>query len=103
MSRETRKCFYDEYLDDFYEYIEIQKIEELKNDPKYVELHNKIVSIKQNNAKIRNFIENNKVDTMSADEMAKLLDLIKANDNINILCEGVIFKLGFKEACTIII
>lgn len=68
-----------------------------------MELHNKIVSIKQNNAKIRDFIENNKVDTMSVDEMAKLLALIKANDNINILCERVIFKLGFKEACTIII
>lgn len=39
---------------------------------------------------------------MSADEMAKLLDLIKANDNINILCERTIFKLGFKEACIIL-
>lgn len=103
MNREIKKCFYNEYLDDFYEYIEIQKMKELKNNQKYVELHNKIVSIKQNNAKIRTFIEDNKVDTMSADEMAKLLDLIKANDNINVLCERIIFKLGFKEACTIII
>lgn len=39
---------------------------------------------------------------MSADEMAKLLDLIRANDNINILCKRTIFKLGFKEACAII-
>lgn len=62
MNREIKKCFYDEYLDDFYEYIEIQKNKELKDNSKYVELNNKIVSIKQNNAKIRNFIENNKVE-----------------------------------------
>ena len=103
MSKEIKKCFYDEYIDDFDEYIEIQKIKELKNNTKYIELHNRIVSIKQNNAKIRDFIENSKVDTISADEMAKLLDLIRANGDINMLCERIIFKLGFKEACAIII
>lgn len=60
MSKEIKKCFYDEYIDDFDEYIEIQKIKELKNNTKYIELHNRIVSIKQNNAKIRDFIENSK-------------------------------------------
>ena len=47
MNRETRKSFYDEYLDDFCEYIEIKKMELVRDNPKYLELHNKIINIKK--------------------------------------------------------
>ena len=35
--------------------------------------------------------------------VSELLELIKANEDINVLYEKIIFKLGFKEACTILI
>ncbi len=103
MNREIRKCFYDECLDDFYEYIEIKKIKLVRDNPKYLELHDKIINIKKNNAKIRKYIEDNEIETLSVDELSELLELIKANEDINVLYEKIIFKLGFKEACTILI
>lgn len=92
-----RKSFFDDYSDDFFEYVEDYKRNCLMKKPEYKKLIKKIRMLKEKNSKVTELVEDGKVETLSVKELKVMQKLLKLNRDIDIIEQKELFRLGMKE------
>lgn len=89
--------FFDEYTDNFLDYMEINRKEILNNNTEYREIASQIEKIKVDNPNVRIFLEDGEAVELTDVELNAVLDILKLQgciDNIELKSS---FKLGAKE------
>ena len=89
--------FFDEYTDNFLDYMEINRKEILNNNTEYREIASQIEKIKVDNPNVRTFLEDGEAVELTDVELNAVLDILKLQgciDNIELKSS---FKLGAKE------
>ncbi|MBQ2937356.1 MAG: hypothetical protein IJE05_00495 [Clostridia bacterium] len=95
-----RKSFYNDYSDDFFEYIEDYKTNYLMKKKEYREIIKKVRTLKENNPKVEELVEDGKIEILSLEELKIVQELLKLENQIDIIEQKEIFRLGMKEMLT---
>ena len=94
-----RKSFYNDYSDDFFEYIEDYKTSYLMKKKEYKEIIKKVRTLKENNPN-EELVEDGKIEILSLEELKIVQELLKLGNQIDIIEQKEIFRLGMKEMLT---
>lgn len=92
------KSFMNEYSNDFLHYFEEHRAKKLINRKDYKELRAKKQVIMEKYPKARMFLEDEKVQDMTHEDLKAILQIINIEHKINIIEMKEAFKLGGKEA-----
>lgn len=94
---ETKTVFFDEYSDDFYDYLNTNRVRMLKENAEYKELEVKREKIKADNPNIRAIFEDKEAVQLTEDEVKDVLDMLEIEGDINTIETIENFKLGARE------
>lgn len=94
---ETKTVFFDEYSDDFYDYLNTNRVRMLKENAEYKELEIKREKIKADNPNIRAIFEDKEAVQLTEDEVKAVLDMLEIEGDINTIETIENFKLGARE------
>lgn len=94
---ETKTLFFDEYSDDFYDYLNTNRVRILKENAEYKELEVKREKIKVDNPNIRAIFEDKEAVQLTEDEVKAVLDMLEIEGDINTIETIENFKLGARE------
>lgn len=94
---ETKTVFFDEYSDDFYDYLNTNRVRLLKENAEYKELETKREKIKAENPNIRAIFEDKEAVQLTEDEVKAVLDMLEIEGDINTIETIENFKLGARE------
>ena len=94
---ETKTVFFDEYSDDFYDYLNTNRVRMLKENAEYKELEVKREKVKADNTNIRAIFEDKEAVQLTEDEVKAVLDMLEIEGDINTIETIENFKLGARE------
>ena len=94
---EDNTMFFDEYSDDFWDYMNANRMKMLKINKKYKELMSKREKIKDDNPNVRTFLEDREIIDLTEDELNAVLDIFEIEEDISTIETTETFKLGAKE------
>ena len=94
---ETKTVFFDEYSDDFYDYLNTNRVRMLKENAEYKELEVKRDKVKADNPNIRAIFEDKEAVQLTEDEVKAVLDMLEIEGDINTIETIENFKLGARE------
>ena len=94
---ETKTVFFDEYSDDFYDYLNTNRVRMLKENAEYKELEVKREKVKADNPNIRAIFEDKEAVQLTEDEVKDVLDMLEIEGDINTIETIENFKLGARE------
>lgn len=94
---ETKTVFFDEYSDDFYDYLNTNRVRMLKENAEYKELEVKREKVKADNPNIRAIFEDKEAVQLTEDEVKAVLDMLEIEGDINTIETIENFKLGARE------
>ena len=94
---ETKTVFFDEYSDDFYDYLNTNRVRMLKENAEYKELEVKREKVKADNPNIRAIFEDKEAVQLTEDEVKAVLDMLEIEGEINTIETIENFKLGARE------
>ena len=90
--------FFNNCYDDFIDYFERKKSENLFIRDDYKELTKKMQEIKNKFPRTRDFIEDEEINELTKEEMKALSEIIQINGQLEVLEIEEAFKTGIKEA-----
>lgn len=96
-SKENTKAFFDEYTDDFLEYLETNRMKILNENAEYKKLAKQIEDIKVNNPNVRTFLEDKEAVALSDVEQNAVLDILEIQGKMDNIEMKETFKLGSRE------
>lgn len=96
-TRGDTKTFFDEYTDDFLDYLEVNRMKIVRENATYKELENKISKIKADNPNVRTFLEEKEAVPLTDVEQNAVLDILEIQDKMDIIEMKEVFKLGSRE------
>ena len=96
-TRGDTKTFFDEYTDDFLDYLEVNRMKIVRENAAYKELENKISKIKADNPNVRTFLEEKEAVPLTDVEQNAVLDILEIQDKMDIIEMKEVFKLGSRE------
>ncbi len=94
---EENTTFFENYSDDFYDYLNVNRIKMLKENIKYKKLANEVKKLKKDNPNVRSFIEDKEIVSLSNTELKFILKILKIQEEMDDIEQKEIFKLGVKE------
>ena len=94
---ETKTVFFDEYSDDFYDYLNTNRVRMLKENAEYKELEVKREKVKADNPNIRAIFEDKEAVQLTEDEVKAVLDMLEIEGDIKTIETIENFKLGARE------
>ena len=89
--------FFDEYSDDFMDYLEKNRMKILKGNTEYKKLTERIEKIKVANPNVRTFMEDKEAVELTDVELNAVLDILEVEDGIDTIEMKENFKLGARE------
>lgn len=95
--KEKSETFFEECSEELLNFIEHKRFELIKQNKEYRQLNQKILAIKQEYPKIREYLEDEEITELTKDELQALLDTIKLTNDINVIELEEMFKRGIKE------
>lgn len=96
-SKENTKTFFDEYTDDFLDYLEVNRMKIVRENAEYKELENKISKIKADNPNVRTFLEEREAVPLTDVEQNAVLDILEIQGKMDNIEMKEVFKLGARE------
>lgn len=90
-------AFFDEYSDDFMDYLEKNRMKILKGNTEYKKLTERIEKIKVANPNVRTFMEDKEAVELTDVELNAVLDILEVEDAIDTIEMKENFKLGARE------
>ena len=96
-NKEMENGFLDDFTDNFMDYLENNRMERLRKEEGYLEIENKINEIKDNNPKVRIFMDNREKVKLSDEELDKILEILNLQGDLENFEYKEIFKLGARE------
>lgn len=94
---EMETAFFDEYSDDFMDYLEKNRMKILKGNTEYKKLTERIEKIKVANPNVRTFMEDKEAVELTDVELNAVLDILEVEDDIDTIEMKENFKLGARE------
>lgn len=94
---EIKTIFFDDYSDDFFDYLNTNRVRMLKENIEYKELEIKREKIKAKNPNIRAIFEDSEVVQLTKDEVKAIIDMLEIEGNIDTIETIENFKLGARE------
>lgn len=94
---EMETAFFDEYSDDFMDYLEKNRMKILKGNTEYKKLTERIEKIKVANPNVRTFMEDKEAVELTDVELNAVLDILEVEDAIDTIEMKENFKLGARE------
>lgn len=96
-SKENTKSFFDEYTDDFLDYLETNRMKIVRENAEYKELENQIKNIKEENPNVRTFLEEREAVPLTDVEQNSVLDILEIQGKMDNIEMKEVFKLGSRE------
>jgi len=96
-SKGDTKTFFDEYTDDFLDYLEVNRMKIVRENAEYKELENKISKIKADNPNVRTFLEEREAVPLTDVEQNAVLDILEIQGKMDNIEMKTVFKLGSRE------
>lgn len=96
-SKENTKTFFDEYTDDFLDYLEINRMKIVRKNAEYKELEDKVSKIKADNPNVRTFLEEREAVPLTDVEQNAVLDILEIQGKMDNIEMKEVFKLGARE------
>lgn len=94
---QEKKIFLDDYTDDFMGYLEENRMARLRKVEEYMNIENEINRIKNNNPKVRLFIDDRENVELSKEELDNVLKILNLQGDLENFEYKETFKLGVKE------
>lgn len=95
---EKENTFFEEYKDDFIDYLEKNRMENLREREEYNKISNEISKIKEKYPNVRSFLEDNEYINLTEDELKAVLKILDLQASIDVEETKEVFRLGAKEA-----
>lgn len=96
-SNEDTKSFFDEYTDDFLDYLETNRMKIVRENTEYKQLEEKVSKIKEENPNVRTFLEEREAVPLTDVEQNAVLDILEIQGKMNNIEMKEVFKLGGRE------
>ena len=93
----NQKTFFDEYTDDFLDYLETNRMKIVRQNVDYKELEDKISKIKAENPNVRTFLEEKEAVPLTDVEQNAVLDILEIQGKMDTIEMKEVFKLGGRE------
>lgn len=91
------KGFFNEYCDEFLEYIDKWKRRNLYKLEEYKILEDEEKKLKEKYPNVRTFFEEKEITDFDSDELKAILDILDIREQKDILEQKLCFKLGIME------
>lgn len=95
--KETDNTFFDDFTDDFMDYLEDNRTARLRKKAEYLETEKKINKIKNENPKVRSFIDDRETVKLSEKETETVLEVLSLQGDLDTMEYKETFKLGVRE------
>lgn len=95
--KEENTIFFDEYSDDFWDYMNTNRMKLLKRNKEYKEYVAKREKIKLENPNVRTFLEDREAIELTDVELNCILDIFEIEGDIETIETTETFKLGARE------
>lgn len=95
--KETENTFLDDFTDDFMDYLEDNRTARLRKKAEYLETEKKINKIKNENPKVRSFIDDRETVKLSEKETETVLEVLSLQGDLDTMEYKETFKLGVRE------
>lgn len=96
-SNEDTKSFFDEYTDDFLDYLETNRMKIVRENTEYKQLEDEISKIKAENPNVRTFLEEREAVSLTDVEQNAVLDILEIQGKMDNIEMKEVFKLGGRE------
>lgn len=96
-SKDNTKTFFDEYTDDFSDYLETNRMKIVRKNPEYKQLEEKVSKIKTENPNVRTFLEEKEAVPLTDVEQNAVLDILEIQGKMDNIEMKEVFKLGSRE------
>ena len=96
-SNEDTKSFFDEYTDDFLDYLETNRMKIVRENTEYKQLEEKVSKIKEENPNVRTFLEEREAVPLTDVEQNAVLDILEIQGKMDNIEMKEVFKLGGRE------
>lgn len=93
----NQKTFFDEYTDDFLDYLETNRMKIVRQNAEYKELEDKVSKIKAENPNVRTFLEEKETVSLTDVEQNAVLDILEIQGKMDNIEMKEVFKLGGRE------
>ena len=96
-SKDNTKTFFDEYTDDFLDYLETNRMKIVRENAEYKQLEEKVSKIKAENPNVRTFLEEREAVSLTDVEQNAVLDILEIQGKMDNIEMKEVFKLGGRE------
>jgi len=96
-SKDNTKTFFDEYTDDFLDYLETNRMKIVRENAEYKQLADEISKIKAENPNVRTFLEEREAVPLTDVEQNAVLDILEIQGKMDNIEMKEVFKLGGRE------
>lgn len=96
-NNEDNTIFFDEYSDDFWDYMNTNRMKMLKGNKDYKEYMEKREKIKLENPNVRTFLEDREAVELTDVELNSILDIFEIEGDMETIETTETFKLGARE------
>lgn len=96
-SNEDTKSFFDEYTDDFLDYLETNRMKIVRENTEYKQVEEKVSKIKEENPNVRTFLEEREAVPLTDVEQNAVLDILEIQGKMDNIEMKEVFKLGGRE------
>jgi len=93
----NQKTFFDEYTDDFLDYLETNRMKIVRENAEYKQLEDEISKIKAENPNVRIFLEEREAVSLTDVEQNAVLDILEIQGKMDNIEMKEVFKLGGRE------
>lgn len=95
--KDEKNVFLDESSDDFWDYLNTNRMKMIKRNKKYKEFMSKREKIKEDNPNVRTFLEDREVIELTEVELNAVLDIFEIEGDMETIETAETFKLGARE------
>lgn len=92
-----QNSFFNQFSDDFFEYLQDYRTNKLKNIEEYRKLEKEICEIERINPNVMKYLEG-EIEELSNSDLKALFKIIALQEEMSDIEQKEIFKLGCKEA-----
>lgn len=97
---ETKSIIYKN-INEIFDFFEDEKQKRLKENQEYQEINRTIENIKNKYPRVKDFMQNDKVDSLSKEEMKAILEIIELYENRAMYEANEMLKIGLREGKTL--
>lgn len=90
--------FFDAYTTDFFEYFDRHKVLNVMKKKEYKKINQQICKLKEKYPNVILFLENRENVDLNYEEETAINEILKLQEELNVIELKESFKLGFKEA-----